>query len=278
MKTRILSAMAGIVITFGIIMYGSWLFTGVVTVFAVLAFVEYARAFAKKTIYLPRVSGCIAVGILTLSGAHLFTGPIDLFIPIAALIMLIFLFRMIFCYTSFSPIQAAVIITGVLYIGGGFYYMMQMRFAFVGQVLPTSGVQVSLLLIWLTLLTTWASDSFAYFTGSFFGRHKLCPKISPNKTIEGFIGGLLGTVIVAVIIGYYMQLSLPLLAVLGAVIAIIATLGDLVESIIKRYTGIKDSGNLIPGHGGVLDRFDSLLFTAPLVYYFYLFIHPFLID
>jgi phosphatidate cytidylyltransferase len=115
---------------------------------------------------------------------------------------------------------------------------------------------------------TWASDSFAYFVGSALGRHKLCPSISPNKTIEGAVGAVVGTTLTIAALGSFFGWPLPLMAVLGALIAVIATLGDLVESVAKRETGIKDSGNIIPGHGGVWDRFDSVLFTAPLVYYF----------
>ena len=127
-------------------------------------------------------------------------------------------------------------------------------------------------MIWIMFIGTWSSDTFAYFTGSAIGRHKLCPSISPNKTIEGFAGALAGTTAVVAGLGYFFSLPLYELAGLGLAIAILATLGDLVESVAKRYTGIKDSGNIIPGHGGVWDRFDSVLFTAPLVYYFVKFI------
>ena len=119
---------------------------------------------------------------------------------------------------------------------------------------------------------TWASDSFAYFAGRAFGSHKLAPAISPNKTIEGFFGGLIGTIAVIVGLGWLLAMPLPQMAALGAAIAVLGTLGDLVESMMKRQTGIKDSGAIIPGHGGVWDRFDSVLFTAPLVYYYTVYI------
>ena len=127
-------------------------------------------------------------------------------------------------------------------------------------------------MVWIMFIGTWASDSFAYFAGCAFGSHKLAPAISPNKTIEGFFGGLIGTIAVIVGIGWLLAMPLPQMAGLGAAIAVLGTLGDLVESMMKRQTGIKDSGAIIPGHGGVWDRFDSVLFTAPLVYYYTVYI------
>lgn len=127
-------------------------------------------------------------------------------------------------------------------------------------------------MVWVMFIGTWASDSFAYFAGRAFGSHKLAPAISPNKTIEGVFGGLIGTIAVVVGLGWLLAMPLPQMAALGAAIAVLGTLGDLVESMMKRQTGIKDSGAIIPGHGGVWDRFDSVLFTAPLVYYYTVYI------
>ena len=127
-------------------------------------------------------------------------------------------------------------------------------------------------MVWVMFIGTWASDSFAHFAGRAFGSHKLAPAISPNKTIEGFFGGLIGTISVVVGLGWLLAMPLPQMAALGAAIAVLGTLGDLVESMMKRQTGIKDSGAIIPGHGGVWDRFDSVLFTAPLVYYYTVYI------
>ena len=127
-------------------------------------------------------------------------------------------------------------------------------------------------MVWVMFIGTWASDSFAYFAGRAFGSHELAPAISPNKTIEGFFGGLIGTIAVVVGLGWLLAMPLPQMAALGAAIAVLGTLGDLVESMMKRQTGIKDSGAIIPGHGGVWDRFDSVLFTAPLVYYYTVYI------
>lgn len=124
-------------------------------------------------------------------------------------------------------------------------------------------------MVWTVVLCAFGTDIFAYFAGYLFGRHKLCPKISPRKTIEGAIGGILGSLILCTFFGYLIfGESIIHFIVIGVLGSIMAQLGDLTASIFKRKMGIKDYGNLIPGHGGILDRFDSVLFTAPFVYYY----------
>ena len=125
--------------------------------------------------------------------------------------------------------------------------------------------------IWLLVLTTItaASDSGAYFVGKNFGKNKLCPSISPGKTIEGFIGGLVcgsigGCAVAAALLD---DISILILALIAAVISSLGVLGDLTESLLKRSMNVKDSGTILPGHGGILDRVDSLLMTAPFFYY-----------
>ena len=128
-------------------------------------------------------------------------------------------------------------------------------------------------LVWLVLITAFVTDIMAYFSGYFFGKHKLCPKISPKKTIEGAIGGTLGTMLVSGLFGYFVMPEIMIhCMIMGAMGAILSQFGDLTASIFKRKMGIKDYGHLIPGHGGILDRFDSVLFTAPLVYYYIAFV------
>jgi phosphatidate cytidylyltransferase len=118
------------------------------------------------------------------------------------------------------------------------------------------------------------ADSAAFFVGFAVGRHRLAPKISPNKTVEGFVGGLLGGVLGAWGVRTFGMPDLPLLhaLALGLLTAALGTLGDLDESLLKRWAGVKDSGTLFPGHGGMLDRFDSLLFGAPVLYYYFLYV------
>lgn len=123
----------------------------------------------------------------------------------------------------------------------------------------------------LVFIAAWVTDTFAYFTGYFFGRHKLIPKISPKKTVEGSIGGSLFCVIAFVIFGIIVNsvakagINLAALAVIGLILSIIAQVGDLIASSVKRTYGIKDYSNIFPGHGGVLDRFDSIMILAPVL-------------
>lgn len=125
------------------------------------------------------------------------------------------------------------------------------------------------ILIWLVVLTAFGTDIMAYFSGFLFGKHKLCPKISPKKTIEGSIGGTLGSVVLSGVFGYFFAPEVLVhCLIIGVLGGIVSQFGDLTASIFKRKMEIKDYGNLIPGHGGILDRFDSVLFTGPLVYYY----------
>jgi len=128
--------------------------------------------------------------------------------------------------------------------------------------------------IWLIFISAWATDTFAYFAGRAFGKHKLCPTISPKKTVEGAIGGILGCIICICLYAFFCQkfggVSVNYLyaIVLACITSIVSQIGDLAASCIKRENNVKDYGNLIPGHGGILDRFDSALLISPVVYYF----------
>jgi phosphatidate cytidylyltransferase len=131
------------------------------------------------------------------------------------------------------------------------------------RALPDNG------LAWLmvALVTVWISDSGAYFVGTTLGRHKLAPRLSPKKTWEGIAGGWIGAEVTAVLMGQWVGLSVAQGLIVGLVVSVLAPFGDLSISMMKRQVGVKDSGNLIPGHGGMLDRIDSLLFVVPAVYY-----------
>jgi phosphatidate cytidylyltransferase len=127
----------------------------------------------------------------------------------------------------------------------------------------------------VAILAAWIPDIGAYFTGTLLGKHKLCPEISPKKTVEGFIGGIVFGVLFMMLTGFIFthmftseakQVSYAVLALLGLGGSMTSTIGDLSFSLIKRSCGVKDFGNIIPGHGGMLDRFDSVIFTAPYVY------------
>jgi phosphatidate cytidylyltransferase len=153
-------------------------------------------------------------------------------------------------------VRMAVTLLGVLYLGLGFSAVLLLRRLDVGTAVLLTVV-----------FGTWAGDTMAYFTGRFFGNTPMAPKLSPKKTWEGFAGGAISCVLLVVFIGLYTPLGPADSLALGAVIAVVGPLGDLFESLVKRDVQIKDSGRGIPGHGGVLDRFDALLWTAVAAYF-----------
>ena len=133
-------------------------------------------------------------------------------------------------------------------------------------------------LIFFLLLVVWLGDAGAYYFGKTFGQHKLSPRISPKKTVEGGIGGAATSVITAIVIHFTFFKTFPLLhaVIAGVLLSVTGIIGDLAESMWKRSAAVKDSGTLIPGHGGFLDRFDSIFYTAPILYsYWFLIVHDF---
>ena len=147
---------------------------------------------------------------------------------------------------------------GILYIGWMLSYWVELRSLEAGKEL-----------VFWAMFTTFASDTSAFFIGKAWGKHALAPSISPGKTWEGAIGGLLASIIASLILRtiFPLPFSYWQIAILGCIISLFAQLGDLAESLLKRNTGVKDAGKLIPGHGGILDRIDSLIFTGVIVYY-----------
>ncbi len=150
-----------------------------------------------------------------------------------------------------------------------FYVSMMLSYVYRIRILPHGGYFVVLI-----FLCSWGNDTLAYCTGRLFGKHKMSPVLSPKKSVEGLIGGIVGAGLLGAVFGLiYMKNAsdpvgnIPLFAAITAVGAIPAVIGDLAASAIKRNNEIKDYGKLIPGHGGILDRFDSMLFTAPIIYY-----------
>ncbi|OFI07721.1 phosphatidate cytidylyltransferase [Clostridium acetireducens DSM 10703] len=167
---------------------------------------------------------------------------------------------------KYNFIDASITIIGFLYIPICFSFIVLTNFKDYGNYL-----------IWLIFISSWLCDTAAYYTGKFFGKNKLCPKVSPKKTIEGSIGGFIGSIIGCGLFGVFCihnGVNIPIYNyyIIGAICGIVCQFGDLVASSIKRYVGIKDYSNLIPGHGGILDRFDSILFSAVAVYYYISFI------
>src|SRR5687768_17562090 len=180
--------------------------------------------------------------------------------------------------------SASATILGMLLTGGTLAYAVFLREALAHSPHRFAGGEMNSIalskwagfsLVAFPLAVTWINDTFAYFGGRKFGKHKLIPRVSPGKTREGTIAGLIGSVLTAVLYGHYVfeqWLGLPFGIVAGVIGGILisagAVIGDLAESLLKREAGVKDSGTLLPGHGGVLDRFDALYFTLPIAYWF----------
>jgi phosphatidate cytidylyltransferase len=161
---------------------------------------------------------------------------------------------------------------GALYIGWLLSFLVSLRIEPGTIAFPEAGRNF----VFLALLATFGSDTLAYFTGKALGRHKMAPQISPGKTWEGAIAGVVGGIIVGLLFTLETPLQLPLnwwqAVILGLLISVFGQLGDLAESLLKRSFGVKDSGSLMPGHGGILDRIDSVLFAGVVVYLYYVFI------
>ena len=121
---------------------------------------------------------------------------------------------------------------------------------------------------------TWAGDTVAYFVGSAFGKHLLAPKLSPNKTWEGSVAGMVGSLVVAYAFSYWIKIPLGHLLAMGAIGNVAGQMGDLLESAYKRSAGVKDSGGLLPGHGGILDRIDALILCIPVIWYYLVVVNP----
>ncbi len=167
---------------------------------------------------------------------------------------------------KYTFIDVALTILGFIYVGILFSFIPLVNSKISGEYL-----------VWIIFLGSWLADTAAYYSGKYFGKKKLCPKVSPKKTIAGSIGGFLGSTfgcgIFGIIVGKFTpEVQIIHFFLMGALCGIMGQFGDLVASSIKRYVGIKDYSNLIPGHGGILDRFDSILFNATVVFYYLTFI------
>lgn len=257
MKQRIITAVIAAALFIPFVVYGQLPFTLLVYAMAAVGLYEILK---MKGISIFSVSGIL--GALTLFTIllpkNLATKIVEVtsytkfeLLIIGVILLLVY---SVIVKNHFTFDDVAFVILSTLYVGIGFYYFIETR-------------EAGLVFVIFALLIVWTTDSGAYFIGRRFGKNKLWPEISPNKTVEGFIGGIVVAVIAAVI----MQLIVPftiswaLLIVIVIISSIFGQMGDLVESAIKRHYDVKDSGTILPGHGGILDRFDSLLFVLPLL-------------
>ncbi|MFL2100569.1 phosphatidate cytidylyltransferase [Desemzia sp. FAM 23991] len=255
MKQRIITALVMAAIFIPVVYVGGWLLGITIALLAIIGLFELFRMKGNSIFSVEGLISTIAlmgfifaqelVGILPQGFSS------ETFIHLATVILLV---CTVFSKNDFSFDDAAVSILGILYIGIGFRSLLETRDSGLG-------------LLILVLVTIWATDIFAYLIGRKIGKNKLAPNISPNKTIEGSVGGTVTAVLVAAVYLYFVPLSMPFFwsLILMLLLSMAGQLGDLVESAFKRYYGIKDSGNIFPGHGGVLDRFDSMLFVFPIL-------------
>ena len=172
------------------------------------------------------------------------------------LAFMIFMFVYVFTYPRFNAEQVMPAFFGVVYVA------VMLSFIYLTRNLPDGKF-----LVWLIFLCSWGCDTCAYCVGMLIGKHKMAPILSPKKSVEGGIGGVAGAALLGVIYAAATQGPMAEYALICAVGALISMVGDLAASAIKRNQGIKDYGKLIPGHGGILDRFDSVIFTAPAIYF-----------
>ena len=254
MKQRILSGILMLPLLLLVFLGGKALLAGCFII-GVIGVREFFSGFRKAGIYPSNLIAYLsAVGLY----AVYLAGAGDIWLMFwffcAALASLLYLFK-----TGQRKISdGAATLTGIFYI---------IYFSFHVALVEQSGEYG--LMVWLVFLTAFGADTTAFFTGLAFGRHKLCPGISPKKTVEGAVGGFFGSILFCGLFGYFlMNELLAHCLIIGALGGVISQLGDLTASVFKRYMGVKDFGNLIPGHGGILDRFDSVLFTGPMVFYY----------
>ena len=282
--SRLISGIIAIALALSATLLGGWYFTLMFCAIVYLGQLEYFDL-VRATGIAPAAKTTLVVSQLLLIVATLSPNLADVVMPVAG--------TFICFYLLFQPKLATIadISTSILGLFYGGYlpsYWVRMRSMDTVSNLPLGGYWVEdwtnlqvlpqgLKITLLTFLCIWAADIGAYFIGKFFGKTRLS-NISPKKTVEGAVFGVFGSVVVAITGAWYLDWSSWQWTglALGLIIGIASLLGDLTESMMKRDAGVKDSGQLIPGHGGILDRADSYVFTAPLVYYFVTLLLPLL--
>ena len=277
MKQRILVAVVGIPLLLAVLCWApDWATALLLAALSVIAAHELLTAVcgaekAKRWTALPAVTGALVIAAVYFSGEHYADSPAGMVLRwlIAAAVLALLLASVLTYGRPGALVLQDVCVMAVagLVIPWAFSCMLQLR------MLPHGAGMVL-----MPLVAAFCSDSAALFTGMACGRHKMAPLVSPHKTVEGALGGIAGGVVGMVIfrIVFYFCTLVPLhigwCVVIGLAGALMGELGDLSFSVIKRQVGIKDYGRLLPGHGGVLDRFDSMLFVAPFVYVYVSFI------
>ena len=266
---RVLFALVGAPLTIALIYFGGWILATALGVIAALGAWELYRMTRTAGNDPLETAGIVIAASVPLMVHATYLGVFRVTITVAVMILLALTGGVIWARgTKGKPlVTLALTVTGIVY-PALVTYMYPIRYHDYAI-----GAREGTILLMLPILLTWATDTGAYFFGRALGRHKLIPSVSPAKTVEGAIGGVVVAVVAAwlyvmFLLEPFAQLSmLPVgLVVFAIVISVVAQIGDLAESLFKRDAGVKDSSRLLPGHGGILDRFDSLLFVLPVAY------------
>lgn len=256
---RVISAVVAIPILIFCLFFGGIIFKSGIILVSGICIYEYINAYKKSTH--PIIEPILILGFILISISIFFKMIPNIILPIIYIVVISSMATPIFS-RKYNVISSALTITGFIYIVCFFSLLTLIR----------DNVRGGSYLIWLVFIIAWSCDTAAYYSGRFFGNKKLCPLVSPKKTVEGSIGGIIGSSIGIMIWAIISKNVIPInwlsLILLGIIGGIVSQIGDLSASLIKRYVGIKDYGHIMPGHGGLLDRFDSILFTIPIVYYY----------
>jgi phosphatidate cytidylyltransferase len=258
LEQRIIAGLIGGAIFVGAIFWNEWSYFAVFLALTLLGMIEFYRLLGIRGFEPNQKIGLVMGGglfvIVFLIQKELL--PLRILFLMPALMALVFVIEL-YRKKALPFVNISVTLLGVLYVAAPFSLLTLLGFL---------GDQYSWHVIMGCLLLIWASDTGAYFIGKNFGRHKLMERISPSKTWEGWAGGVLFSLLVAWgLAGFFTDLDLLRWIIIGLIVSVFGVLGDLVESMLKRGLEVKDSGTLIPGHGGILDRFDSLLMVVPFV-------------
>lgn len=278
MNQRLIWGTLGGLLLLGIIWAGGIWYTLAIGLLVTLGILEYTELLKRQQIR-SQTQVMLFISLLALALIYVISNHIgvnsyealhncerSLSLVLVLAFILIFIVEMINYQPEQGYLNACANLFGTVYIGFMFAYILLLRF------IPESNG----FYIWYCIFVTWSNDSMAYFIGINFGKRKLCPQISPKKSVEGSIGGLFGGILTSLLMGLLFHKNLWVMVLLGVLTVIAGQFGDLIESIIKRNAGVKDSGTFLPGHGGVLDRFDSLLLAGPVVYYTATYVIPYL--